>query len=177
MESTKLQTGDVIFVYMPFVWYKPVRYISWCIRKVLGTWYNHVALYVEIWEADHIAESSAGGVQNRPLSKWARDYEVEVKRPTTPYLKKTLAKRLMRYQGYTGYDYISLLFFQLVYQITKIWIGKTKGKALKKLYCSEYAALVYEEIFPEWWLTTPRDIYTSSEFETVIKRTKATNLI
>lgn len=176
METTKLKTGDVIFTRMPFVWYKPVRYISWCIRLILGTWYNHVAIYVEIWDADHVAESSAGGVQNRPLKKWARDYEVEVKRCEYVGGKKEIARNIMRYQGYTGYDYISLLFFQLIYQTLGIWIGKTKDKAIKKLYCSEYVALIFKDLFPNWWVVTPKDLYKSSHFLTVVQRTKATNI-
>jgi len=162
-----LKTGDIVYTRMPFVWYKPLRYVSWAIRKVLKTWYNHIAIVVFIWGKPYVAESTSGGVKITPLLEWIRDYKLIIKRPKSLLSEKKIASRIMEYQGFTGYDYISLVWYQLILQITGKWHGKERDAADDKLYCSEYAALVYKEQFPEWWKTTPKDLFEKLEQEVV----------
>jgi hypothetical protein len=157
--KTNLKTGDIIYTHIPFVWYKPLRYISLAIRKILNTWYNHIAIIVVIWGKVYVAESTKGGVKITPINKWIKDYKVIINRPTIILNEKEIGYRIMKYQGFTGYDYTSLIWYQLILQIFGKWKGKEKNKAAKKLYCSEYVALIYKEHFPKWWLITPKDLY------------------
>jgi hypothetical protein len=142
---------------------------------VLGTWFNHIGIYVEIFGAPFIAESTLGGVQLTPIKEWARDYEVEVKR--NPRINIAFPNRLMKYQGHTPYDTWSLVWDQLILQATGKWVGKKKDKAKDKLYCSEYYALCDVETFPEWWKITPEDIYNKEGFVSVKPRMSAKDLV
>lgn len=162
-----LKTGDIIYTRMPFVWYKPLRYVSWAIRKVLKTWYNHIAIVVFVWGKPYVAESTSGGVKITPLDKWVRDYQLIIKRPKTILSESRIAQRIMRYQGFTGYDYISLVWYQVLLQITGKWHGKKRDAADDKLYCSEYVALVYKEDWIEWWKVTPRDLFENVDQDIV----------
>jgi len=167
----KLRTGDVFFVKIPFKLSKPLTMVSWAIRKVLGTWYNHIGIYVELFGSPFVAESTLGGVKVTPYKEWAKDYEIAVKR--NPRLTRAFPKRLMKYQGHTPYDTWSLVWNQLILQITGKWVGKKKDEAKEKLYCSEYYALCDVETFPEWWKITPEDIYNKEGFVEVLPRMKA----
>lgn len=165
----RLKTGDVIFTRMPLVWYKPIRFVSWAIRKVLKTWFNHVAIYVELYGKPFVAESTKGGVRIIPFDKWSKDSIIEIKTPKFFEPQNEVGQKIMAYQGFTGYDYISLVWFQVILQATGKWKGEKGPKAQKKLYCSEYAALIYHQQFPEWWKTTPKDLYNSDKFKKVWK--------
>lgn len=163
----KLKTGDVIFTRMPLVWYKPIRFVSWAIRKVLKTWFNHIAIYIELYGKPYVAESTIGGVRIIPFDKWAKDSEIEVKTPTFIEPPFEIGHNIMAYQGFTGYDYTSLIWYQIILQATGKWKGQKGAKAQKKLYCSEYAALIYSNHFPGWWKVTPKDLYLSDKFKKV----------
>ena len=152
-----LKTGDVILSKNPFYWYKPMSYVGAIIRLILGFNYNHVAIYISIYGADFVAEASTKGVNIMPLKEWVKDKEIEIHR--NPNLTGFTGRRVMQYQGYTGYDYLSLVWYQLRYQITGKWKGEKGENAKGKLYCSEYYALVDKESFPNWWSVTPKDIY------------------
>jgi uncharacterized protein YycO len=173
--KANLKNGDVFFVRIPLRLSRPLTLVSWCIRKVLGTWYNHIGVYVELFDSPFVAESTLGGVKVTPYKEWAKDYEIAVKR--NPKLSRQFTKRLMRYQGHTPYDTWSLVWDQLILQLTGKWVGKKKEAAKDKLYCSEYYALCDVENFPEWWKTTPEDIYNKEGFDTIVERSEAKRLI
>ena len=153
----RLKTGDIVFVKMPFVWFKPLRYVSLIIRKVLKTWFNHIAIIVIIENAVFVAESTAGGVKITPFKQWSKDSFIEIQR--NDRLTQNALSRIMKYQGFTGYDYKSLVWYQIILQFFGKWEGKKREAAAERLYCSEYYALVDKESFPQWWRTTPKDIY------------------
>lgn len=59
------------------------------------------------------------------------------------------------------YDYVSLLFSNLIYMFTGIWIGTKNSNSF---FCSEYVAYVYNiltnaEQFKEWWSVSPAHLY------------------
>jgi hypothetical protein len=60
-----------------------------------------------------------------------------------------------------------VLVFQIIYQITGKWYGKTEErKAAKKFYCSEFVAWLYSEYFPSWYKTSPEDVHrNTSDFQ------------
>lgn len=170
----KLRTGDVIFVKIPLTWNKPLTLVSWAIRKVLGTWFNHIGVYVELFGEPFVAESTLGGVKVTPYKEWAKNYVIEIKR--NPKLSRFFAYRLMKYQGHTPYDTWALVWHQLILQVFGKWTGKKKDEAKDKLYCSEYYALCDVETFPEWWKITPEDIYNKEGFKQIVSKIKARDL-
>lgn len=146
--------GDVILTKIPFVWNKPIRYVSWAIRVVLNSWFNHIAIYTYYRGEPCIIEATSGGVRMISLDNFIKDFKIEVRRNQD--LKHGCTKKLVKYIGSTGYDYSSLVIYQLIYQITGKWLGRKGVKASNKFYCSELYAYMCD--YNDWWKTTPKDI-------------------
>lgn len=176
MKLTDLKTGDIVSVRMPLVWYKPVRYVSWGIRKVLKFYYNHTAIVINVWDKPYIAESTKGGVRIISFDKWSKDYIISIKRQNAKINYRLVADRIMEYQGFTGYDYWALLVDHIILQTTGLWDGKKGEDASIKLYCSEYVSLCFKEDFPKWYKTTPKDIYERDDLFKEIYQGKAKDL-
>jgi len=145
-------------MYTPFSMRKPFSWLSFAIRKVSKSTWSHSAVVIDIWGRTFICEALATGIVVRPIEEWGEEAIVCVSRPKTPVDKKEFSSRAMSRVGYTGYDYSSLLWYQLLYQITGRWYGHTDAsrKTTERFYCSEFASWLYEPFFPHWYKTTPQ---------------------
>jgi len=161
-----MRTGDILNVHNPFVWYNPIRWVGWGIQKVTRSFYNHTAIVLLIWGSVYVAEAKAKGITITPFGQWKQDKVFEVKRPSFDIDEKKIAVRIMSKQGFTGYDFGTLFFYQLIFQVTGHWLGTSnKEKAQKRLVCSEYIAWIYD--LPEFWKATPKSISESNNFTTI----------
>lgn len=132
--------------------------------------YTHTAIALECWGSMFVCEAYTSGIIIRPLEEFSDKMKVSVTRPNFEFDKRELSKKAMSKVSTTKYDLISLILFQILYQITGKWYGHTKArKAEKKFYCSEYVAWLYKNVFSEWYMTTPEDIHKSENFQTVFE--------
>ena len=133
---------------------------------------NHSAVILSFWGVLFVMDAQARGVNPMKLSDWMKKhkYDFIISRPVAESFDLVkFSKRCMSRSGITPYDYPSLFFFQLRYQLTGKWKGKTEVQAEKRMYCSEFVAWAYE--LPEWWKLSPEDVFKamliSCDFNTV----------
>ncbi len=173
----ELKAGDVLCTATPVGW-SPISWLCGAIRKVTGSAWSHCAVVVELWGRLYVAEALATGIVVRPLADWPRDVAVCVMRPVGQVDVPDFCTRAMSKVGHTGYDYSSLLWYQLVYQLTGHWIGRTSAsrKAADRLYCSEYVGWLYQTEFPRWWCASPKDVRANVTGFSVVFEGDATEL-
>jgi hypothetical protein len=161
----ELKAGDIICCSTPFSIKSPISWLSAAIRKVSKSDWSHCAVAVSVWGRTFVSEALATGIVLRPLEEWPRGCNVCVMRPKEAINEKDWCIRALSKVGHTGYDYGSLFWYQLIYQLTGHWVGRTAAskKADQKLYCSEYAGWLYKEQFPEWWRMSPSQIQSNSK--------------
>lgn len=167
------QSGDVLLVHNFLRWHKPMTWIGALIRYFNKCYYHHVAMVVEIWGELFVIESTGKGVViSKPLKQWIAEIEARrhfaVKRlpDLTPEHCRTVLMRAFALLG-NRYDFISLFWYQLRYQLFGTWRGRTKEKASARMYCSELIGYAYREQFPAWWQTAPREIYQNQTLHLV----------
>jgi hypothetical protein len=124
-------------------------------------YYNHVAITAmylgELWiiEANSkgfVPYMSWDNYQNRIGSK----IEIAVLERIEPINKINAYKRMREISG-KGYDYWSLIWFQLLFIITGKWTGHTGDYAKEKVYCSEAGAYIMN--IKNWWTFSPRMLW------------------
>lgn len=165
----KLKTGDLVTEYTKFSPIKHplsilsalIRIFQWisCHKWEYAKW-NHSGIILKEGEELYVVDAISKGIVKRPLEEWL-DPERKVWafwRETSRISSRTsLAIRIRSYIGFK-YDFTALFLHQLVYRLTfkSLWIGKTKGKAKDRLYCSEFYAMIWE--YFEWWKMSTSDI-------------------
>lgn len=164
------KTGMLISVHLPFVWYKPWRYLSFAIRFFTKSKWGHSAGLISIW-GEWCAIEMNPTPQIPTWDKWCKDKVIRVSRYKGYYDEKRWAITMMSKQNdsETKYDYFSLFIWQLIYQLTGYWLGRTKN-ADKKLYCSEYQAWGYHQVtglFSNFYKTAPSVLAENKNFETI----------
>jgi hypothetical protein len=157
----QLQPGDIIVFRDKWVWNEPITWLSFFVRLFTRCYFNHTALVADDGWQLVINEAVAKGI----ISRRAKDHlfrsgvTIMILRPSIPFDN---AKAMSKVG--VPYDFWTLIFFQAIYRITGIWIGKTTHGD-DKLVCSEYAAWVYG--LPKWWLMSTREIIESPAFSVV----------
>jgi hypothetical protein len=136
-------------------------------------YYNHVAIVAmylgELWILE---ANSKGFVPFMSLENYRNrigyKIEIAVLDPVKTYDEKEVYARLREISG-KGYDYWSLIWFQLLYIITGKWKGHTGEYAKDKVYCSE--AIAYAFNMPEWWTWAPSKFWhlVGSEFNLILE--------
>ena len=170
MQQTKfqLQAGDVLCTYTPFQVKRPTTYLAPLIRFFTKYKYTHTAFVIECWGSIFICEAYTSGIIIRPIQAFPDGMTVTVLRPKFEIDKKEVSKKALSKVSTTKYDLLSLVLFQVIYQITGKWYGQKKArKAEKKFYCSEYVAWLYSNVFENWYMITPEAIHKSEKFDHV----------
>ena len=163
----ELETGYFALERSSFKWYKPLSYISAGIRLVTKTNINHVYIFVKNWDKVFVNEAVETGVKSVPFKDRLKDNYIEVYKYKGVINEKGFATTANDFLGHTGYDFSSLFLFQLWFQITGKWLGRTEDKATNRMNCSEYIAYLYK--LENWWLYSPDMLQDSEEFELVFK--------
>ena len=166
----KLEVGDIILVSGEGFLAKAIRFFMRIYRKKKyledRKVYNHVAVVINVWGRMWIAEAAAEGVR---VIKYPDDY---VRRqdckvmgfmpPLGKEKQETFSKYACEYAfKVTRYDILNF-WYQARYILTGKWKGPTGKKSLKRLYCSEFAAVMIDYMTRVYeghtWDKNPLDI-------------------
>jgi len=130
----------ILLVHTPFNWKRPLTLISYLIRKVTGSYWNHCAVLIEIEGVLFIVESDIKGVTMLPYKNWVKEQEIAVY-----YVSDALNKRgkLLEKVGNVGYSFKDLFWFMPIYLLTGQFYGQKVDGYSNKPTCYEFAA---------WWL-------------------------
>ena len=170
-EQHDIQEGDIILVHSKkgFV-PKAIRYFTKC-------HYNHAAMVIKAMGELYVLEAVENGfILTQTLKEYLKETpkkrEILIKRPhNQSWISiQDAYKRISIIIGHK-YDFKSLLFSQLIWQLTKEnnWKGKKDIKAAKRIYCSEACAFAYSHLFPEWWTVAPVDLFDSKKLKSILK--------
>jgi hypothetical protein len=171
-EMYKPKVGHIGLVRTPFHVFKIRTYLAALIRFFNRTKYNHVFIITEINYRSFVCEADVRIIAT-PAKYRLKGKDVIIKEPFQSF--ENISEVAHDYLGHVGYDYRGTMFDQLIYQLFKVWIGRTKEEAEKKMYCSEYVARIFNKVsegkmYSDWWRTTPRDfIKDETNFKTVYK--------
>jgi hypothetical protein len=156
------QVGDIVLFRTIAKLTKPLTWLAPIIRFIVRTKYNHAGV---VWKDDAgnmcIVEATEHGVIQSPIAKInsPKYSSVEVRRYPefgTMYLARV--SRRIHWSLQKKYDFGSLFFFQLIYQVTNLWIGRKRMDAGDRFYCTELVAYAHKEYFAKWWLTDHNDL-------------------
>jgi hypothetical protein len=135
--------------------FKPLKartYLSAAIRHFDKTYYNHVAIIINIDGIDYVFEAWKR-VMLTPLEHWKRPgniyKEIEVEADEDFARQKALSMC-----GWVEYNYLGTMLWQLIYQKTGKWYGPTGDRANKKVQCAQFAFICINR--PNAWLASPR---------------------
>lgn len=150
---------SVALVHTPFNWRKPLTIISYLIRKVTGSYWNHCAVLIEINNVLFVVESDIKGVVMLPFENWAtKNQEIKVFQVLSGADKN---QKLLYKVGKVGYSFIDLFWFMPIYLFTGQFYGQKVDGFSNKPTCYEFVA---------WWLGM-KDWYrmTPTDFEMKLK--------
>jgi len=153
-----LQTGDIVF-------YTRKRVLGKLIKIISKSKVSHCGIVVDLHGTLKISEATECGIvlsdinilDDKEHTILRHKEYIKLDYIKEQYLRKRIVSKLN-----TKYDYISLLFYQVMYQVFGKWYGKTEEEADDKLYCSEYVAWIYE--LKNWWLCSPDDVFNNNKF-------------
>lgn len=162
----ELLTGDIVLI-------RSNKILSKLIRLFTNGIYSHAEIIIKNWDYNELNGAVKIGIRGTDFYRYCKGKNIAILR------KKDIIKNGLNYQNEKilatranskkgiKYDYWSLLYFQVVYQLFHKWIGRTEEKALKKMYCSEYIAWIFE--LNKWWTKTPQDLYNEITFEKIFE--------
>jgi hypothetical protein len=146
----------IILVHTPFNWKRPLTLISWAIRKVTKTYWNHCGFITKEIDGLHVFESDIKGVVNTKLKKWVKEQEICIIEITDEEnLPKYDTRRWDFIKTKYRYSFEDLFWFMPVYLITNKWYGRTVDEVKNKPTCYEYCARVLG--MENWFKMTPEE--------------------
>jgi hypothetical protein len=170
MNPRKIRTGDILMVSGNW-------FLARAIQFVTKSKWNHAGIFVWLEGELFVVEAEKEGLQ---LARWdgekyqsgqATDRELVIMSPRRGLLHYSTAQFMMPYVGSRGYDFGSLLWYQVIYNLTGKWKGKKDMMAAKRFYCSEWVAYVYNHflgLYPDWWQISPRELFENHLDEFVV---------
>lgn len=151
LEANKLMHGDILHCYSSGFLGKAIQ---WFTKSRI----NHTAIVLKINNVTLIADSQANGTNLKTLENWKKKYSynymIHRRKVMGAATRAHITRKVFSRMGITGYDFASLLIWQPWYIISGRWKGKKKKEAEKRMYCSEFAAWVYD--VPGWWEKSPQ---------------------
>lgn len=165
---TYLKTGDFVIEHTKLKWNKPLTWLSAAVRFFTHFDYNHGGIITI--EKGHIYVIHASTKVKK--DKWL-DFADPKKKKIQVWRNEAITKPeeyvIEKANSLVGgkYDYASLLFFQLVRALFKVWIGKKGEDAAERLYCSELYAYVHSDLFPNWYELDVSDIIETGKLDII----------
>ena len=160
----KIQPFDVVLVHSQST-------VGKLIQKATRFEYNHVGIVVEFNGVLFIAEAVQQGFKLTEtlenFIKIARKKDKKLlflRSKTNEPSKEKIGERLNELMN-KKYEFINLLFFQLVKVTTGKWIGT---KNINRVICSEAVAYCYQEYFADFYKVEPKEFYNSDKFNHLI---------
>lgn len=156
-----IKTGDILLV-------GGHSWLSRQISRFTNSEWTHAGVFCYIWGELYIIEALSKGIQ---ITKWSDPIYNSGDHKTKglmvmkylgkkQYTEKEMATFMLPYCGTRRYDYPGL-FEQAYFQITGRWIGRTKDKATKRFYCSEFVSFVHNHFLDNignWWEMSPAQL-------------------
>ena len=137
----------VLLVHNPLVWYKPATWLYAAIRKYTGSEWNHAVFWYEEHGVEFVADANFKGVFTRAN-----------RRARTSSRRKVAYIELPEIEGI---DYIGRMKARFGdaydFGVYVRYITKKRKKRPGRLYCMEYVAQVYDELFPDDRVITGKD--------------------
>ena len=167
IDINRIQTGDILL-------YKNKGFLPRAIRWFTRTDVNHVSIAVEMWGEMFVFESIGKGFVPQRIEDSIRGADITVMKPNYRIDERQISLLTASMSGHHRYDFFALLVHQPIYTITKRlfgkgkWIGRRDEKAIKRLYCSEAIAYIYNYFTPsimkQWWKYYPGMFLKEEEF-------------
>jgi hypothetical protein len=160
MEYPILKTGDIVL-------YRNKSVLAWLIRLFTGMRYNHAGIIV----GTYLFESLDKGIVKSPLFDNLNGQEVLIKRfeLSSQFHPEHIESVALHSEGVVKYDFKNLLFNQLIYRLTGLWVGKASTNAM---ICTEFVARCYSphyEFGPDLEKISPKEIILNPDFFTIFK--------
>jgi hypothetical protein len=148
--------GTIIRERTPFNPLKLKTYLSVCVRYFNGVTKNHAAIIIYIDNEPYVFEAWRRVIIT-PLDKWFRPgYTYSFIEPFADYDAGFARHKALSMAGWTEYNFLGTMFYQLIYQVFDLWIGPKGDKANKKVQCAQFIAILCKK--PSPWLWTPRNL-------------------
>lgn len=160
-------TGDLIF-FRTKLSLNPASWLSTLIRFFAKIKYNHVGVIILIWGEPFVIEALGKGIVATPLSKRIIGKKIRICRPFRNINEKLFAQKTVSYLS-TKYDFIGLLFYQLVLNLTGHWIGGGSKNQERRLYCYEFVALMHKADCTNWYSMLPKDLLNAKWHEIIFE--------
>jgi hypothetical protein len=152
-DPKSLPNGTFIAVYRKWVWNQIVSYLSVAIRLFTNSWWNHTAVliigdgsiiilkngikYPLIKGAAYVLDAGSSGVEIYTYDKWKEISGGNKKHWI--FIKPLVDAPVKEYTDYIGkpYDFVSVLLWQPIYRVFRVWLGKKGIAASDKSFCTE----------------------------------------
>jgi hypothetical protein len=153
IDKYKVLPGDVLHC-------TGTSFIAKAIQLFCRSRINHTALVISIQNILYVIDADGHGVNPKLFDVWMmkNNFKFLISRPDPEFYNiSDITNRALSKAGHTRYDFASLFWHQLKYQVTGKWTGKTRIDAEKRMYCSEFVAWVFN--IPHWYWSSPYDVY------------------
>ena len=138
---------------------------------------NHTGTVINLWGTFVVAEATAVGVEaNVPVDVYLAKKKVIVRRfkkQLTNKEKKLISKTAIGCMTVPHrYDFLTF-FYQMWMITTGKWIGPKGKKSMKRMYCSEFSAVLMDIVRNtfngETWNKNPEDLLQEPTMKTIYK--------
>lgn len=172
-----MKTGQIILVSSNGFLPDAIKFFMNIYRKRMGLkprrLYSHVAVVVDLWGTQWIAEASAKGVRVIPYpGDYVRRHNCLVmdwKIPLSESEQRLFSRTAIEYTlRVTRYDVLNF-WYQIKFILTGRWKGPEGDESKRRLYCSEFAAVVMDRVRNSFhgrtWDKNPLDIELCQDIE------------
>jgi len=132
MDTSKLQTGDVLAIRHIFVWYKPIQWYRLVKRYFEKHRFDDIVMLIWIWDRLFVLKVERGRITLIPFKNWNHDLEFMAIRLKLNFGLEGMSEKLMH--GYGKKVATNMVFVLWVY-----WdvFKECKKIVLKDIYLSK----------------------------------------
>lgn len=165
-QELDLQPGDIVLYRNEWMPTDPITYLSVLVRLFTQCWYNHCGVIVSNWGVLTINEALGKGVVGRPaeLHLERTKSKIKILRPRFEFDQNEFSTKANSALE-RPYSFRNLVFAQLLYRLTGIWIGDKRDSVGKGMVCSEYCAWTHDLAY--WWKLSARELENHEGFDIV----------
>lgn len=150
-----MKDGTILSTAKHFIWYNPLTWLPFLIRKVTKDIVSHSAVIINIDGIPFVAESKVPKVVLESWETW-RKQKMDIYMTIPENVPEDFRWRVLSKIGNSKYDYRLLLITQPIYQLTGLWIPTKKGMNGEPFTCSEFVS--YTLGISEPWKKVPGDL-------------------
>ena len=141
-------------------------------RKVTDFIPNHAATVIDIWGVKMVAEANAKGIE----AKYTAEEYIKKNKIAVMRINEEVAEDWSKYASQYfiiphRYDIFNFVY-QMIMILTGKWVGPKGHKAERRIYCSEYVAILLDKCYDLYDTTydkNPIDIYLTKDLQLVTR--------